>query len=577
MWQESSTATATAEASVTLTLGSAKLYRIGIRELTTANDDETVVITVVSGGEQTSSYTYHKGSMLNTGTSYAAQASISDASIEMLDKAGNGSGESGSFDLYIADPSDAALHKLLWWSGALRDHLGGLRNIRGAGRWSGGTGAVTAIIIKAGTGNISGTFTVDELSVSDDSSEAWDYISTTSLTGATTDVALTGTYKEYKLVVVGAQPATDNDSLYLQVDAGGVQTSAYKYHQTNLGDNSSAYSANYNASAAQCIVSGLLGNAANESFSGIITVPSDPVDAVYACMTVDGAGINSSNQAIRNLGSLVWTGGTTALTSIRFLMSSGNLAAGTVYLYGLLDGTAVPSSARFTAASDEVLWYNGAVVDTTSDYIIAGWARVDSANASIVTQFDTDLINSIAIYDQPTDKVRVAIYKTNHSAEYLTSTNTVAKDTWMHIMVTHKVSTKEVRLYLNGVFEGSLFYSITHNTAAHYSSGSGGAAPPTANSDHYLCAWAAWEPVAQYNYTNLLAMAEYLYNSGDQIYHASLAGPAAHLDDITHAWDYDELSDGSGAVTRSDSVGSAHLTDSNTNKTTSSTTSPQVP
>ncbi len=340
MWTESSTSSPAAAASTTLSLGSAKLYRITGRTIRSSSDNDNLRLTVISGSEQTSGYAYHWTNLKSSSTSYAAGwASGAAGYIELFTAAGAASYESASFEIFIADPSDTAKDKVIWWIATVRQYQNYTMTVRGSGRWTGGTGAITGLKLAYASGNTTGTFTVDELTT-DDGSDGWEYLASDTLSGATTEISLGGSYEAHAVVVVNAQPATDGSALSLKVNSGGIQSSSYAYHEAYPSSSGNVYSAAVAGAGGALPLTGNIGNASNEVASGILLISKVDGTSLYKPVSWQGAGVSSVPASTLQLTAGVWKGGTGAITGLQFSMSSGNLAGGTVYIYGLKEGTA---------------------------------------------------------------------------------------------------------------------------------------------------------------------------------------------------------------------------------------------
>ena len=151
------------------------------------------------------------------------------------------------------------------------------------------------------------------------------------------------TYKAYKFVFVNMNPATDsaNFSFNLSTDAGSnynvtKTTTIFRAYHTE-SDSTTALenlsSEDLAQSTAFQIISGALGNGADENVSGTLTL-FNPASTTYVKHFIANTNkTHSADYAINDL--LAGYGNTTsAVNAIQFKMSSGNFD-GTIYLYGI--------------------------------------------------------------------------------------------------------------------------------------------------------------------------------------------------------------------------------------------------
>ena len=153
---------------------------------------------------------------------------------------------------------------------------------------------------------------------------------------------LTSTYKNYMLVCDNLLPATDAVSLHMQLGTGGTPTYGtgvsdyswcFNYARVDSADaTSEGVSGDYNDSK---IYLADVGTGTSEDFCGVIYL-FDPASATsYKKTTCNGAYIDSAPALLSTLSSGIYKTAT-AVTAVRLQMSSGNIASGTITLYGLL-------------------------------------------------------------------------------------------------------------------------------------------------------------------------------------------------------------------------------------------------
>ena len=157
----------------------------------------------------------------------------------------------------------------------------------------------------------------------------------TASSSATVDVehAFDSTYDKYVIEVDGLTCQTDNTNLYMRLKIGGtyLSTNEYNYHSTRRGIAVTPVSG-----AAQMIVVTALGNSASCNGNMQVTI-SRPYSTAFAKNVYYSGAItdNASLAAHFTGGGGLTSAGTDALTGVRFLMSSGNIVAGSFKLYGL--------------------------------------------------------------------------------------------------------------------------------------------------------------------------------------------------------------------------------------------------
>lgn len=145
------------------------------------------------------------------------------------------------------------------------------------------------------------------------------------------------TYELYKFVLLDVDPATDGSLLQARIGTGGTPTwqsggSAYSILSTSRVVGSAVVEINGSSSAVS--ISGAVGNAATESLSGVVLVfnPANASESTKIQAETnyeDGSGNFSNSRSSGNYKAA------TAVTGIRFLMSSGNLNSGKITMYGL--------------------------------------------------------------------------------------------------------------------------------------------------------------------------------------------------------------------------------------------------
>lgn len=138
-------------------------------------------------------------------------------------------------------------------------------------------------------------------------------------------------YDDYEIVFENILAATDGVDFQMQVHAGGAfQTTGYV---TGAGILDAAY--DFESPTTHIPVSGdggRVSNAANKGLSGSLRI--NGVNGA-AHKKIWGASINSAPGGVNDIRFVgEWTGGTGAITGVRFQMSSGNIASGRIAIFG---------------------------------------------------------------------------------------------------------------------------------------------------------------------------------------------------------------------------------------------------
>ena len=172
----------------------------------------------------------------------------------------------------------------------------------------------------------------------------WVLISTqTASSSATVDfTGLTSTYNTYAVIINEVVPAIYNAVLWFRIGTGGTPTyqsgSVYKYYQFKAGIFGSTVFGSGSGSISDVkIPIAILDNTSNsDNGNSIIYVYNPAQTAVYhqITFTVTGDYNGSPNEIDYNYGGGTYSS-TTAITALRFLFSTGNIASGTFELWGI--------------------------------------------------------------------------------------------------------------------------------------------------------------------------------------------------------------------------------------------------
>jgi hypothetical protein len=155
---------------------------------------------------------------------------------------------------------------------------------------------------------------------------------------------LDSTYEAYEVRLSNVKPATDDVALWLRVGTGATPTyqsgaSDYSYNVSYI--NTGTLADEGNNSAAQIVITGAngggqgIGNAAGEHYSGSVKFDNPESSSDFQLFRIEAAYLNTTtalNGPVTGAGKY---NSATAVTAIRFMMSSGAIASGRFTLYGL--------------------------------------------------------------------------------------------------------------------------------------------------------------------------------------------------------------------------------------------------
>jgi len=172
---------------------------------------------------------------------------------------------------------------------------------------------------------------------------AWVLISTQdAASSATVDFAnlLTNTYRYYKIVAFNVVPATNGVDFYMRFGTGATPTWVSANYQWSgvVGNSAGNPATSGSASDAQMILNNTVSTLSNTAAKGCNFVVDifDPSNASYAknasCMFDGWTSGTTGNNIVVSAGSYNVTG---AISSVRFLTSSGNISTGKFQLWGL--------------------------------------------------------------------------------------------------------------------------------------------------------------------------------------------------------------------------------------------------
>ncbi|MFQ5624637.1 MAG: hypothetical protein ACE5FS_14725 [Paracoccaceae bacterium] len=173
------------------------------------------------------------------------------------------------------------------------------------------------------------------------STGGWDLIeSQTASASATLDftTGIDGTYDAYALVLTNVLPATDGAALWLRVQesaAWQADAADYAYRYETRIVNASTYNASNSTGDAKIVLAGAaVGGAAGEGASGKIEFYG-PATTAYHGFTWNIIEQDTTPITRNLVGGGAYIGATGAVTGVRVMFSTGNIASGTIALYGL--------------------------------------------------------------------------------------------------------------------------------------------------------------------------------------------------------------------------------------------------
>ena len=167
---------------------------------------------------------------------------------------------------------------------------------------------------------------------------------TLSFVNGSSDVVLDSTYKEYLFTFNNIHPATDGSQFQIgfrdgDTDYDAVKTTTFfqAYHQESGGSAGIQYATSLDLAQSTSFqnITGDLGNQNDECGSGIVQLfnPSSTTFVKHFITRENGQQNNEQSVSIFTAG---YCNTTSAIDGVQFKMSSGNIDAGDVCLYGIL-------------------------------------------------------------------------------------------------------------------------------------------------------------------------------------------------------------------------------------------------
>ena len=203
-----------------------------------------------------------------------------------------------------------------------------------------GNDNMTGTTSLTGSGTVSGNWTVNGI-LSGSTIGAWTRVAgSIAGTVATVDftTGINSTYDEYEFVLKNVLPITDNTTLRVQVssDAGTTWqtgTNHYTFGRTTEFGGGGASSAGTSDSDA-FEVGQNLSNVVTEPLFGEICLPNPSNGNIFKPIYSRMSFIAQDSNNVVNHTSAFYKGGTAAISGVRFIMGSGNIARGTFVMYG---------------------------------------------------------------------------------------------------------------------------------------------------------------------------------------------------------------------------------------------------
>lgn len=152
---------------------------------------------------------------------------------------------------------------------------------------------------------------------------------------------INSTFDEYLFVISGVVPATDNTDFWIRVSENGgssyIATASYAYNFVYSAGAAAPSSTGSSGSDSKAVVIGGLGNNTGEVFHTEVRLYT-PASAKYKLMKWNGLMHGQTPSLVTFDGGCVYFGSVNAINAIRFMMSSGNITAGSFALYGVRKG-----------------------------------------------------------------------------------------------------------------------------------------------------------------------------------------------------------------------------------------------
>ena len=158
--------------------------------------------------------------------------------------------------------------------------------------------------------------------------------------------SIDSTYDSYVFKFIDIHPATDNTSLGFQANAAGASgfnetitsTTFLAYHNEGDGDTALTYAASMDQAQGTGFqaISGAVGNDNDQTTSGKLHL-FKPSSTTFVKHFMSTCSLSNPSDYMHNFFSAGYFNLTSALDEIQFKMSSGNIDAGVIKMYGVGD------------------------------------------------------------------------------------------------------------------------------------------------------------------------------------------------------------------------------------------------